>query len=87
MVTASDGMALGGELWLRGVGEMLLPLVADLNALLAARPRDFPDAGAPPSPTAHPHQAPTCTPHTSFTSNLCGCCRLQAPHQVSRCGF
>lgn len=46
MVTASDGMGLAGELWLRGLGEMLLPLVADLNAQLAARPRDFFEAGA-----------------------------------------
>lgn len=46
MVTASDGMGLPGELWLRGLGDVLLPLVADLNSLLAARPRDFVDVGA-----------------------------------------
>mmetsp|Transcript_17390 Transcript_17390/g.52068 ORF Transcript_17390/g.52068 Transcript_17390/m.52068 type:complete len:1953 (-) Transcript_17390:228-6086(-) len=45
MVTASDGMGLPGELWLRGLGDVLLPLVADLNSLLAARPRDFVDVG------------------------------------------
>lgn len=45
MVTGSDNMRLSGSTWLRGISDLLLPLVTDLNARLLARARDFPDAG------------------------------------------
>ncbi len=45
MLVMSERMGLAGELWLRAMGDLVLPLVSDLNALLAARPRDFPEAG------------------------------------------
>ena len=41
-VVASEGLGVWGGLWIQVMGDLLLPLMADLARYVSTRPRDFP---------------------------------------------
>lgn len=49
-VVASEGLGVWGGLWIQVMGDLLLPLMADLARYVSTRPRDFPGT----SPFTHP---------------------------------
>lgn len=49
-VVASEGLGVWGGLWIQVMGDLLLPLMADLARYVSTRPRDFPGT----CPFTHP---------------------------------
>ena len=41
-VVASEGLGVWGALWIQVMGDLLLPLMADLARFVSTRARDFP---------------------------------------------
>ena len=46
-VVASEGLGVWGGLWIQVMGDLLLPLMADLARYVSTRSRDFPGMSPP----------------------------------------